>query len=77
MAQAFAPRRPGLRSGVHRTLRGQPALPVPALRSWAGEGGRGPLVTLLSHSIHSGVIAVFQRRGLPDQELFSLNEGVR
>ncbi|XP_007939929.1 proline-rich protein 5 [Orycteropus afer afer] len=29
------------------------------------------------NSIHSGVIAVFQRRGLPDQELFSLNEGVR
>uniref|UniRef100_A0A8D2ATQ5 Proline rich 5 n=1 Tax=Sciurus vulgaris TaxID=55149 RepID=A0A8D2ATQ5_SCIVU len=29
------------------------------------------------NSIHNGVIAVFQRRGLPDQELFSLNEGVR
>lgn len=28
-------------------------------------------------SIHNGVIAVFQRKGLPDQELFSLNEGVR
>ncbi|MXQ95285.1 hypothetical protein E5288_WYG005083 [Bos mutus] len=27
--------------------------------------------------IHNGVIAVFQRKGLPDQELFSLNEGVR
>ncbi|XP_025782303.1 proline-rich protein 5 [Puma concolor] len=30
-----------------------------------------------SSSIHNGVIAVFQRKGLPDQELFSLNEGVR
>lgn len=29
------------------------------------------------NSIHNGVIAVFQRKGLPDQELFSLNEGVR
>ncbi|XP_059537391.1 proline-rich protein 5 isoform X2 [Myotis daubentonii] len=29
------------------------------------------------NSIHSGVIAVFQRKGLPDQELFTLNEGVR
>ncbi|XP_062931023.1 proline-rich protein 5 [Cynocephalus volans] len=29
------------------------------------------------NSIHDGVIAVFQRKGLPDQELFSLNEGVR
>lgn len=28
-------------------------------------------------SIHNGVIAVFQRKGLPDQELFGLNEGVR
>lgn len=28
-------------------------------------------------SIHNGVIAVFQRKGLPDHELFSLNEGVR
>lgn len=28
-------------------------------------------------SIHNGVIAVFQHKGLPDQELFSLNEGVR
>ncbi|XP_029809949.1 proline-rich protein 5 [Suricata suricatta] len=28
-------------------------------------------------SIHNGVIAIFQRKGLPDQELFSLNEGVR
>lgn len=40
------------------------------------------LSTLLSpsttpRSIHNGVIAVFQRKGLPDQELFSLNEGVR
>uniref|UniRef100_A0A8D0P9U3 Uncharacterized protein n=1 Tax=Sus scrofa TaxID=9823 RepID=A0A8D0P9U3_PIG len=30
-----------------------------------------------ARSIHNGVIAVFQRKGLPDQELFSLNEGVR
>uniref|UniRef100_G1LRD7 Proline rich 5 n=4 Tax=Ailuropoda melanoleuca TaxID=9646 RepID=G1LRD7_AILME len=29
------------------------------------------------NSIHNGVIAVFQRKGLPDQELYSLNEGVR
>uniref|UniRef100_A0A2K5K529 Uncharacterized protein n=1 Tax=Colobus angolensis palliatus TaxID=336983 RepID=A0A2K5K529_COLAP len=38
----------------------------------------GPQCSLPSaHSIHNGVIAVFQRKGLPDQELFSLNEGVR
>uniref|UniRef100_A0A2K5ZSW5 Proline rich 5 n=2 Tax=Mandrillus leucophaeus TaxID=9568 RepID=A0A2K5ZSW5_MANLE len=30
-----------------------------------------------AHSIHNGVIAVFQRKGLPDQELFSLNEGFK
>lgn len=43
-----------------------------------GEGRRG-LSDCLSpaRSIHNGVIAVFQRKGLPDQELFSLNEGVR
>lgn len=36
------------------------------------------VTTLLSaRSIHNGVIAVFQRKGLPDQELFLLNEGVR
>ncbi|XP_029424984.1 proline-rich protein 5 isoform X2 [Nannospalax galili] len=29
------------------------------------------------NSIQNGVIAVFQRKGLPDQELFTLNEGVR
>ncbi|XP_044533999.1 proline-rich protein 5 isoform X2 [Gracilinanus agilis] len=29
------------------------------------------------NSIHNGVIAVFQRKGLPDQQLFHLNEGVR
>ncbi|NWI45379.1 PRR5 protein, partial [Picathartes gymnocephalus] len=29
------------------------------------------------NSIHNGVIAVFQRKGLPDQELYNLNEGVR
>ncbi|KAK2119325.1 Proline-rich protein 5 [Saguinus oedipus] len=29
------------------------------------------------NSIRNGVIAVFQRKGLPDQELFTLNEGVR
>uniref|UniRef100_A0A8C9F298 Uncharacterized protein n=1 Tax=Pavo cristatus TaxID=9049 RepID=A0A8C9F298_PAVCR len=27
--------------------------------------------------IHNGVIAVFQRKGLPDHELYNLNEGVR
>lgn len=42
-------------------------------------GGLGAPMTPLSPtcSIHNGVIAVFQRKGLPDQELFSLNEGVR
>lgn len=43
-------------------------------------GGLGPRYGRLSLpccSIHNGVIAVFQRKGLPDQELFSLNEGVR
>uniref|UniRef100_H3B0I3 Rho GTPase activating protein 8 n=1 Tax=Latimeria chalumnae TaxID=7897 RepID=H3B0I3_LATCH len=29
------------------------------------------------NSIHNGVIAVFQRKGLPEHELFNLNEGVR
>ncbi|NXN98787.1 PRR5 protein, partial [Rhinopomastus cyanomelas] len=29
------------------------------------------------NSIHNGVIAVFQRKGLPDHELYNLNEGVR
>ncbi|XP_043821044.1 proline-rich protein 5 isoform X2 [Dromiciops gliroides] len=29
------------------------------------------------NSIHNGVIAVFQRKGLPDHQLFHLNEGVR
>lgn len=56
------------------------------LERWEGagpEGSEGPtqclwVTTLLSaHSIHNGVIAVFQRKGLPDQELFILNEGVR
>lgn len=44
-----------------------------------GEGWRGLRDSRLSaaRSIHNGVIAVFQRKGLPDQELFSLNEGVR
>lgn len=34
-------------------------------------------IFLSARSIHNGVIAVFQRKGLPDQELFILNEGVR
>lgn len=44
-----------------------------------GDGGSGPSAPLPSPpcSIHNGVIAVFQRKGLPDQELFGLNEGVR
>ncbi|KAM9030158.1 proline-rich protein 5 isoform 3-T7 [Guaruba guarouba] len=29
------------------------------------------------NSIHNGVISVFQRKGLPDHELYNLNEGVR
>lgn len=44
-------------------------------------GWEGPGVwaqrSSLHRSIHNGVIAVFQRKGLPDQELFTLNEGVR
>ncbi|XP_017748979.1 PREDICTED: proline-rich protein 5 isoform X3 [Rhinopithecus bieti] len=51
---------------------------------WAGSfrlTGGGALndsqLTDSKQSIHNGVIAVFQRKGLPDQELFSLNEGVR
>ena len=64
--------------------------PDPPARSLAAQGrgkagwGSGPLVSNpffspsnLPFSIHNGVIAVFQRKGLPDQELFSLNEGVR
>lgn len=51
-------------------------------RRAAQEAGRGPAAgghsaPLPTCSIHNGVIAVFQRKGLPDQELFSLNEGVR
>lgn len=43
----------------------------------AGSGGWAQRSSLPTCSIHNGVIAVFQRKGLPDQELFSLNEGVR
>lgn len=49
-------------------------------RGWGlKDGGSGPSAPLPSPpcSIHNGVIAVFQRKGLPDQELFGLNEGVR
>lgn len=49
-------------------------------RGWGlRDGGSGPSAPLPSppRSIHNGVIAVFQRKGLPDQELFGLNEGVR
>lgn len=42
-----------------------------------GLGAPGPRSSPLPCSIHNGVIAVFQRKGLPDQELFGLNEGVR
>lgn len=48
--------------------------------AWEGEEeSQGPLdnTPLPDYSIHNGVIAVFQRKGLPDHELFSLNEGVR
>uniref|UniRef100_A0A673UA63 Uncharacterized protein n=1 Tax=Suricata suricatta TaxID=37032 RepID=A0A673UA63_SURSU len=37
----------------------------------------GPFCSWSRAGIHNGVIAIFQRKGLPDQELFSLNEGVR
>ncbi|EPQ04237.1 Proline-rich protein 5 [Myotis brandtii] len=37
----------------------------------------GPTREPFLQGIHNGVIAVFQRKGLPDQELFTLNEGVR
>uniref|UniRef100_A0A8C6A9H0 Proline rich 5 n=1 Tax=Marmota marmota marmota TaxID=9994 RepID=A0A8C6A9H0_MARMA len=40
-------------------------------------GGPEPSGACHLDPIHNGVISVFQRRGLPDQELFSLNEGVR
>ncbi|XP_014390619.1 PREDICTED: proline-rich protein 5, partial [Myotis brandtii] len=43
---------------------------------WEGPGA-GHSAPLSHRSIHNGVIAVFQRKGLPDQELFTLNEGVR
>lgn len=43
-------------------------------RPWGLRTQRSPFSAC---SIHNGVIAVFQRKGLPDQELFSLNEGVR
>uniref|UniRef100_A0A452V1X2 Uncharacterized protein n=1 Tax=Ursus maritimus TaxID=29073 RepID=A0A452V1X2_URSMA len=51
----------------------------PSLSQFGREGWWGLDDTPLSppRSIHNGVIAVFQRKGLPDQELFSLNEGVR
>ncbi|XP_055962989.1 proline-rich protein 5 isoform X1 [Sorex fumeus] len=42
-----------------------------------GTQQRRACATATWNSIHNGVIAVFQRKGLPDQELFSLNEGVR
>lgn len=34
-------------------------------------------VCVLCCSIHNAVIAVFQKKGLADNELFVLNEGVR
>lgn len=42
-----------------------------------GTQQRRACATATWNSIHNRVIAVFQRKGLPDQELFSLNEGVR
>lgn len=35
------------------------------------------LVCVLCCSIHNAVIAVFQKKGLADNELYVLNEGVR
>ncbi|KTG04336.1 hypothetical protein cypCar_00004882 [Cyprinus carpio] len=39
------------------------------------ERGSGPNATW--NSIHNAVIAVFQKKGLADNELYTLNEGVR
>uniref|UniRef100_A0A8C9ULZ0 Uncharacterized protein n=1 Tax=Spermophilus dauricus TaxID=99837 RepID=A0A8C9ULZ0_SPEDA len=50
--------------------------PRPDLAVQGAAGGSGDS-RASGACIHNGVIAVFQRRGLPDQELFSLNEGVR
>lgn len=30
-----------------------------------------------NHSIHNAVIGIFQKKGLADNELYTLNEGVR
>ncbi|XP_003419764.2 proline-rich protein 5 isoform X1 [Loxodonta africana] len=49
----------------------------PAAADERGTQQRRACANATWNSIHNGVIAVFQRKGLPDQELFSLNEGVR
>uniref|UniRef100_A0A8C9F274 Uncharacterized protein n=1 Tax=Pavo cristatus TaxID=9049 RepID=A0A8C9F274_PAVCR len=40
-------------------------------------GARAQIFEKQKTVIHNGVIAVFQRKGLPDHELYNLNEGVR
>ncbi|XP_004589489.3 proline-rich protein 5 isoform X1 [Ochotona princeps] len=49
----------------------------PAAADERGTQQRRACANATWNSIHNGVIAVFQRKGLPDHELFSLNEGVR
>nr|XP_045007465.1 proline-rich protein 5 isoform X1 [Jaculus jaculus] len=49
----------------------------PAAADERGTQQRRACANATWNSIHNGVIAVFQRKGLPDQELFTLNEGVR
>lgn len=51
--------------------------PAAATADERGSQQRRACANATWNSIHNGVVAVFQRKGLPDQELFSLNEGVR
>ncbi|XP_012900603.2 proline-rich protein 5 isoform X2 [Mustela putorius furo] len=68
----------GPRPGRNRGSRARPARAAREAVSEPATGVGGPRARFAgSASIHNGVIAVFQRKGLPDQELFSLNEGVR
>ncbi|KAB0375681.1 hypothetical protein FD755_012324, partial [Muntiacus reevesi] len=57
-----------------RTLRRLKFMSSPSLSDL---GKREPAAAAAADDIHNGVITVFQHEGLPDQELFSLNEGVR
>lgn len=79
-ADLCAPGLPSLQEAVAQLRAEQAGCQGRGKAGW----GSGPLVSNpffspsnLPFSIHNGVIAVFQRKGLPDQELFSLNEGVR